>query len=244
VSLSPTEPSGKNIMNNGYLLLGLLPVLSVSTVAFAAGFDCTKATSSVEKMICSDDKIDAADTELSSLYGKSKRSLPPSEIPNFKAEQRAWLVIRDKRCTTLHACLSVYQERIGVLKIKASWKEDRSTISPRALYERFNMRTIKSSYGPRLNYHCNTFPFEYFSESQAKIEGKNILILDNGGDFWLFKILPGNKVSITNQIISGTYLSQIEYELKYDSTSSEWKAKEANLARAPDCVFYNLEAKS
>ena len=38
---------------------------------FAAGFDCTKATSTVEKLICSDDKLSKADEQLSAVYSKA-----------------------------------------------------------------------------------------------------------------------------------------------------------------------------
>lgn len=47
-------------------LLTLIFLLSISL--FGASFDCAKATSKVEKMICSDEKLAKLDSELSQIY--------------------------------------------------------------------------------------------------------------------------------------------------------------------------------
>jgi len=98
--------------------------LALSTLALAfnvqaAGFDCTKASNTLEKTICGDQKLDAADAELTKLYVNVRKNLPKKAARQaLKQEQRAWLKQRTQDCKANDAfCLfNMYEARIETLK--------------------------------------------------------------------------------------------------------------------------------
>lgn len=68
--------------------------------ARAAGFDCSKASTVVEKAICGDPKLSSLDEELSVVYSKGLSSAVDRDA--MKAEQRRWLTqVRNKCVDTL-----------------------------------------------------------------------------------------------------------------------------------------------
>lgn len=86
-----------------------LTLFSVST--FAASFDCAKAKTQVERMICKDRKLSAKDSQLAGLFRDHLQSVGPTYAPSRKRDQRAWLRQRNA-CQDL-ACLNqLYDDRI------------------------------------------------------------------------------------------------------------------------------------
>ncbi|MFL9610576.1 lysozyme inhibitor LprI family protein [Methylobacillus sp. Pita2] len=77
----------------------------ISTTALSASFDCTKAGTSVEKMICSNEDISRYDDELGSLYKKAKEVFPEEKV-----KQRAWIEKRNQ-CDSIICLMSLYQQR-------------------------------------------------------------------------------------------------------------------------------------
>jgi uncharacterized protein len=89
------------------LLLCLL-----SGPAHAAGFNCAKAATQVEKAICADAELSALDSQMSDVY-KSALADPKTKDA-IKNAQRAWIKRRDA-CVD-NACLKlVYTERMAAL---------------------------------------------------------------------------------------------------------------------------------
>ncbi len=81
--------------------------------AGAAGFDCAKAATPIEKRICADPALSALDDQLTAAY-KAALAAAPSGREAVKADQRAWLITRDA-CPD-DACLKdSYADRTRVL---------------------------------------------------------------------------------------------------------------------------------
>lgn len=57
-------------------------------------FDCSKASTPVEKAICRDAELASLDRELSQLYRKALKT----QGEGIKETQRAWIIERDKKC--------------------------------------------------------------------------------------------------------------------------------------------------
>jgi len=70
-----------------FILLIVTCVLPVSTNA--ASFDCSKASSKVEKMICTDEALSAADEKLAEAYKTARTS--SSDKQALKEQQRNWI---------------------------------------------------------------------------------------------------------------------------------------------------------
>lgn len=90
------------------LLLALGLALGGSQVP-AAGFDCAKAKSWVEKTICADAALSKLDDELTAKYRAALRKT--TDAGALRASQRSWLKQRRDACQT-GACLAdVYRDR-------------------------------------------------------------------------------------------------------------------------------------
>jgi uncharacterized protein len=92
----------------------LLIVLN-STPLAAAGFNCAKARTAVEKAICNNPQLSNADGQLGKIYSQL------SKTPQLKQEQRDWLKRRDQECSTDSSCLlQMYRQRIAELSGKSA----------------------------------------------------------------------------------------------------------------------------
>jgi len=96
----------------------LCTALALSGEVFA--FDCSKATTKVEKLICSDKKLFELDKEMNAYYKEAVKR-EPQEI---RDEQRKWLKIRNA-CIEVGCISAAYEEKIDELKsfIRA-WDKD------------------------------------------------------------------------------------------------------------------------
>jgi uncharacterized protein len=103
------------------LLFGLL-----STQAVAASFDCHKATTWLEKIVCSDPELSKLDDELAKAYHDALASLSPEGQEETKQYQRQWLKELSPFCkarakfefdnSTAKCLKDAYEGRIGALK--------------------------------------------------------------------------------------------------------------------------------
>lgn len=85
----------------------------VATESWAAGFDCAKASTRSERLICSDKKLQELDEKLSAAYRKAYSAA--SDKKGLKAEQVEWLKERDA-CETSECMGGKYQSRIDALE--------------------------------------------------------------------------------------------------------------------------------
>jgi uncharacterized protein len=93
----------------------LLIVANLCSPAFAASFDCNRATEAVEKMVCGNEQLSQLDTELGSAYELALGDASLNQKPERIAEQRAWISnVRDK-CTDTDCLLREYSTRLQAL---------------------------------------------------------------------------------------------------------------------------------
>ena len=64
----------------------------------AHAFDCTRASTDTEKLICSDAALKAADDAMGAAWQRLGDLLDKDEMQAMRASQRAWLKMRDDRC--------------------------------------------------------------------------------------------------------------------------------------------------
>ena len=88
--------------------------------ARAATFDCNKASTFVEKVICSDSRLTSMDDQLGRLYKDALAA--SSDITALKTEQKAWLSSRNQ-CKDSDCIMKAYADRISALSaVSASAK--------------------------------------------------------------------------------------------------------------------------
>jgi len=114
-------------------LLGLVVLALVSPLAgpaTAASFDCGKARTKVEKLICADPQLSRQDSELAATYAEAQKAWDGKILAYVKMSQRGWVGSRallppdrgmggilctddDTRLTCLR---QIHADRIAVLK--------------------------------------------------------------------------------------------------------------------------------
>jgi len=109
----------------------LLLLLCYSSGTLAASFDCSKAKSAVENVICQNEELSALDMDLTRLYKSLCLIVEPDNVKSIQEDQRKWLKKRNQ-CETsseiVKCVFDSYQIRIAYLKElllkKSSAKED------------------------------------------------------------------------------------------------------------------------
>jgi uncharacterized protein len=98
----------------------------LTSVTFAASFDCQKATTTNEHLICKDSELSKLDDELAVVYKQAKNAAQNQE--QFKSENKAAWQDREKRCTDKACLVDWYQSR----QLKLSQTTSETTNSARA----------------------------------------------------------------------------------------------------------------
>jgi uncharacterized protein len=92
--------------------------------AKAQSFDCAKASTRVERMICDRARLGVLDSELAEAYRTALRDSPwASANRRIRAEQKAWIARRD-RCQTPRCVRKLYQMRLGQLHAEVDVEVD------------------------------------------------------------------------------------------------------------------------
>lgn len=107
-------------------LTGLTLVTSLAAAAADAGtttpsFDCAKAGSQAEKLVCSDESLAALDRRLADRYRRLSEELRAEESSRLRATQRGWIKGRDDcwKSDDLSACVrDAYHDRLIELQLQ------------------------------------------------------------------------------------------------------------------------------
>jgi len=103
-----------NAMKKIVMLTVLLTFLTIPGTSFAASFDCAKAVSTTEKMICSNESISKLDEQLSNVYKKALASAIDTD--SLKKEQMIWLKDIQNKCVDSDCLMHAYKERNAKLE--------------------------------------------------------------------------------------------------------------------------------
>jgi len=97
-------------------------------VAHAASFDCTKARSDAEKMICSDGELSNLDESLNAQYQQALQGSDKRD--DLIKSQRAWIKYARNVCTTRECLQNAYKSRIKQLGLTSSFGMVFTTLPP------------------------------------------------------------------------------------------------------------------
>ena len=135
-------------MNAGFKTSLLIFLSSVQIISYGASFDCEKAASNIEKIICSSDEISNLDSELNFVYKISIKQNPDTEA--IKLEQRKWIKEVRNICSDEVCLTTAYSKRIkelnstiaGVTKPSNS-NEDETPVEQKKVEENKNSYQIQ-----------------------------------------------------------------------------------------------------
>jgi uncharacterized protein len=95
------------------VLLGL-SILLCPSLLLAASFDCAKAKTPVEKMICADEELSALDDQMDGVYKAAFRRCEDQDKEQLKIAQRQWLKERNA-CGDTPCIRKSYEARLLLL---------------------------------------------------------------------------------------------------------------------------------
>ncbi|MDD5366464.1 MAG: lysozyme inhibitor LprI family protein [Gallionellaceae bacterium] len=98
-------------MKHAIYILVIAITLALPTHALAASFDCNRASSAVETMICADPRLSELDELLAGAYREVLSGEHPEET---KHAQRSWIQERNQ-CADAQCVKAAYQERLAAL---------------------------------------------------------------------------------------------------------------------------------
>ncbi len=115
-------------MRTALAALTLCTLLRPPLPVQAASFDCAAASSRVERMICADPALSAADNGLGTVFAEAMSVSPHPQA--VRAEQRQWIASARDKAATANDLLTAYQHRTNDLRTQiAAWQEIRQSVA-------------------------------------------------------------------------------------------------------------------
>ncbi len=107
------------MLNRNNLLIVTLVIATATTgTCQASSFDCAKAKTKTDKLICSDPELSKADDVMAAAYKKALEvaaKSAPEDVEQLRADQRTWLAVNVSGCED-RACLATeYKKRSDAL---------------------------------------------------------------------------------------------------------------------------------
>jgi len=128
----------------------LFALSCVCTNLHAAGFDCGKAATAVEKLVCKSARLSELDSKLNRAYRMSTFYASQQVSTAVQAEQKNWLVAVREKCKD-EACLAnAYSSRLAkLISVKTSMAEgeyvvDKTEFSQQEADFRNNLNSISA----------------------------------------------------------------------------------------------------
>ena len=101
-----------------YRCILLVTFIFFSSTSFSASFDCKKASTTTEKLICSDKYLNFLDEELGVTYKSLLLTYSDPIRTEIVTLQKKWLKQRNKECLNRKTCADLYKTQTKELRIK------------------------------------------------------------------------------------------------------------------------------
>lgn len=105
-----------------YFGITLLVLFLGSPICHGASFDCTKAATKLEQIICSNRQLSELDGALARSYEERLRELRETSL--LREQQRTWLHEVRNRCVDAKCLAKVYQKRLAQLSVAPTFPSD------------------------------------------------------------------------------------------------------------------------
>lgn len=106
------------------VVAGVMMLGGLNQGASAQSFDCAKASTKVERLICDHPRLGELDSELADAYRIALRDSPwASANRRIRAEQKNWITRRN-RCDNRRCVRKMYQMRLGQLHAEVDVEVD------------------------------------------------------------------------------------------------------------------------
>jgi uncharacterized protein len=113
-----------------YIFVLCLLISAFAPRVFSASFDCGKAVSATETLICKNHETSALDEQLQRAYKAALTAADPSSKKGLITEQRHWIAYTRDLCEDTACLQQAYKGRIAVLARNEKYIIDASSCEP------------------------------------------------------------------------------------------------------------------
>lgn len=108
-------------------------------------------------------------------------------------------------------------------------------IYPYEFYERFNLRTIISSYSDALKYYCSSYPKDFFTREQLTMPNTDTLVLEDESKKLVFELYELDKVIVTEETKDGSYYAKYLYTIYYNEENDDFRTDRFFIPKHDKC---------
>ncbi|MBE0498466.1 MAG: hypothetical protein IBX43_04410 [Campylobacterales bacterium] len=111
-------------------------------------------------------------------------------------------------------------------------------IYPYEFYERFNLRTIISSYSEALKYYCASYPKDFFTRDQLTMPDTDTLVLEDESKKLVFELYELDRVIVTEETKDGSYYAKYLYIIYYNEENNDFRTDRFFIPKHEECKTY------
>lgn len=108
-------------------------------------------------------------------------------------------------------------------------------IYPYDFYEKFNLRTIISSYRLQLQNSCLSYPKDFFQEQDMRVANNSLLVLENSERSLTFEMFSYNQVIITDKVFEGGYKAKFIHTIYHNTDEDDFRVDEIFIKKKENC---------
>lgn len=116
-------------------------------------------------------------------------------------------------------------------------------IYPYEFYERFNLRTILSSYTGDLKYFCASYPKDFFRPDELYMPNMDKIIIQNETKRLSFELFTEDKVIVTDETLDGSYNAKYLFKIYYNEEHDDFRTDRFFIQKRENCQEYRLKPK-
>lgn len=110
-------------------------------------------------------------------------------------------------------------------------------IWPYELYQKFNLRTIVSSYSNHLNHYCLSYPKDFFRADQLYMPNTQKIVIQNKTRFLSFELISRDEVIVVD-IVEGMYKARHLYKIYYNEEFDDYRTDMFFIKQKDDCIKF------
>lgn len=116
-------------------------------------------------------------------------------------------------------------------------------INPYEFYERFNLRTIISSYSGYVEYYCATYPKDFFRPDQLYMPDMETLVIESEQRRLIFELYEEDRVIVIEENKDGTYRAKYLYKIYYNEEHDDFRTDRFYIPKKEDCQEYIIPSE-
>ena len=109
-------------------------------------------------------------------------------------------------------------------------------IWPYEFYNRFNLRTIVSTYSTQVKYYCASYPKDFFKPENVMMPNTEKVVIEDDKRYLSFEIVSRDQVIVVDKIKEGSYNAQHLYQIYYNEEYDDYRTDLYFIDKRDDCV--------